>query len=222
MFNILKKHELTHELSCAALKAFEVLTKTIYGFFDPKCHQASLESFKQVVQLILKKFESFISSAAATSNEQLNKLTVPISLALKGLLTALNLFPNCCAQLVTAKAPGNKRTHAGTVLETMIALYNPVAQKQNSASARQIVKLCILIEAQFIRARENQKKVYKESIERVLQNILIYLDVLKPRTFDAEDLNKDLPLDSTFVFWHLSAQKNAAEVGKLMVKDFKD
>jgi hypothetical protein len=51
---------------------------------------------------------------------------------------------------------------------------------------------------------------------------LIYTDVLRPRLFDADDLTKDLPTDSTFVFWHLAAQKNASEVGKLMIKDFKD
>ena len=51
---------------------------------------------------------------------------------------------------------------------------------------------------------------------------MIYLDVLRPRTFDADDLTKELPLDSTYLFWHLSAQRNASEVGKLMIKDFKD
>jgi hypothetical protein len=64
--------------------------------------------------------------------------------------------------------------------------------------------------------------VYKESLDRVLQNVLIFLDVLKPRNFDSDDLTKELPLDSTYVFWHLAAQRNASEVGKLMIKDFKD
>jgi len=34
---------------------------------------------------------------------------------------------------------------------------------------------------------------------------MIYLDVLRPRTFDADDLGKELPLDSTYLFWHLAA-----------------
>ena len=55
-----------------------------------------------------------------------------------------------------------------------------------------------------------------------MQNILIYLDVLKSRSFDSDDLIKELPLDITFLFWHLSIQSNASEVGKLMIKDFKD
>jgi hypothetical protein len=130
----------------------------------------------------------------------------------------LNLFPNCCITMVTAKTPGNKRTHAGTIFEVLASMY----MCSTSASGKQVTKLCLLIETQFFRARENQKKVHRETMERILQNILIYTDVLKPRLFDADDLTKELPTDCTFVFWHLVAQKNASEVGKLMVKDFKD
>lgn len=64
--------------------------------------------------------------------------------------------------------------------------------------------------------------MHRETVERVLQNILIYLDVLKPRTFDAEDLSRELPQDVTFVYCNQAALKNASETGKLMVKDFKD
>ena len=78
-----------------------------------------------------------------------------MQICLRALLTALNLFPNCCAQLVTAKASGNKRTHAGSILETIIAIYSQVAAKHNSPTASQIMKLCIMIEAQFMRARDN-------------------------------------------------------------------
>jgi hypothetical protein len=70
-----------------------------------------------------------------------------MQICLRALLTALNLFPNCCAQLVMAKASGNKRTHAGSILETIISIYSLAATRHNSPSANQILKLCIMIEA---------------------------------------------------------------------------
>ena len=80
-----------------------------------------------------------VATGQELTAEALLKSAVPTQICLRALLTVLNLFPNCCAQLVTAKAPGNKRTHAGAILETLIAMYSPLATRHNSPSAKQIV-----------------------------------------------------------------------------------
>lgn len=40
----------------------------------------------------------------------------------------------------------------------------------------------------MIRAKERSRQAYKESIERVLTNISMLLDVHRPRNFDSADL----------------------------------
>ena len=57
---------------------------------------------------------------------------------------------------------------------------------------------------------------------RTLTNLIIYLDVLKPRTFDSEELNKELPLDVLLSFAFQNFEDKASENGKLMIKDIRD
>ena len=38
IFNAVKKQEFESELFCFAIKAFEVIVKVTYSFFDAKCH----------------------------------------------------------------------------------------------------------------------------------------------------------------------------------------
>ena len=64
--------------------------------------------------------------------------------------------------------------------------------------------------------------VYRETIERVLTNILVFMDVMRPRNFDAQDLQRELPIDQTYIFWHANATQNCSEPNKLLIKDFKD
>jgi len=59
----------------------------------------------------------------------------------------------------------------------------------------QIVHHSIKILVQFVEAREKPRQAFKDTIGRCLTNVLIYLDVTKPRSFDSEELTKELPLD---------------------------
>ena len=66
-----------------------------------------MEHFKQIVQMIFKRIETFTTSSSIKSEEtdlKMLKFATPLMICLKSLNAALNLFPNCCAQLVTAKA----------------------------------------------------------------------------------------------------------------------
>lgn len=63
IFNAIKKHDFDNALYCAALKAFESTAKAVYSFFDAKCHQASLEHFKQIVLTVFKRVENAATQA---------------------------------------------------------------------------------------------------------------------------------------------------------------
>ena len=58
-------------------------------------------------------------------------------------------------------------------------------------------------------------------MERVLTNIVMYLDVLRPRNFDSLDLQTELPMDTTFAFCYDEFEVNATEANKLMIKDIR-
>ena len=50
----------------------------------------------------------------------------------------------------------------------------------------------------------------------------MYLDVMKPRAFDSEELIKELPLDTLLSFAFQQFEEKASENGKLMIKDIRD
>ena len=49
----------------------------------------------------------------------------------------------------------------------------------------------------------------------------MYLDVLRPRNFDAPDLQTEIPSDTAFYFWYQQFEASASEAGRLLVKDVK-
>lgn len=66
-----------------------------------------MDHFKQIVQMVFKKIETFTNSTSLKSEEtemKMMKVATPLMICLKSINIALNLFPNCCVQLVTAKA----------------------------------------------------------------------------------------------------------------------
>ena len=58
-------------------------------------------------------------------------------------------------------------------------------------------------------------------MERVVSNIRMYLDVLRPRSFEANDLTSEIPSDLAYYFCYNQYEVNASEVGKLLVKDIR-
>ena len=70
--------------------------------------------------------------------------------------------------------------------------------KDYSPTAKQITDLAIKIHSQFIKAREKSKLAFKETLERNLTNIVMFLDVMRPRNFDSADLLTELPGEITF------------------------
>jgi hypothetical protein len=55
--------------------------------------------------------------------------------------------------------------------------------------------LSLKIQAKLYQAREKHRLSFCDTLMRVLTNLVMFVDVTKPRAFDAEDLNKELPAD---------------------------
>ena len=53
---------------------------------------------------------------------------------------------------------------------------------------------------QMIKAKERIRQAFKDSVERVMTNIKMFIDVHRPRNFDAPDLTTEIPSDLAFYF----------------------
>jgi hypothetical protein len=80
--------------------------------------------------------------------------------------------------------------------------------------------LAIKILAQLYNCRGKSKLAFADQVSRVLQNINIFLSVLKPRNFDADDLLREIPKDQTFSFAFELFILHTEDANKLTIKDF--
>lgn len=55
------------------------------------------------------------------------------------------------------------------------------------------MKTCIQLVPQLIKAREKHRQSFRDCLERIVTNLTMYLDVLRPRSFDAPDLATEVP-----------------------------
>jgi hypothetical protein len=81
--------------------------------------------------------------------------------------------------------------------------------------------MCVKIIPQLIRPKERTRFAFKDSLERIVTNIRMYLDVLRPRNFDAPDLTTEISSEIAYYFCYNKFETNASEAGKLLVKDVK-
>ena len=54
-----------------------------------------------------------------------------------------------------------------------------------------------------------------------MTNIKMFLDVHRPRNFDAGDLRTEIPSELAFYFCYCLYEANASETGKILIKDIK-
>ena len=73
----------------------------------------------------------------------------------------------------------------------------------------------------MVKVKERTRQAFKDSLERLMTNIKMYLDVHRPRNFDAQDLLTELPADTVLYFCYNQYEANAQEAGKLLIKDVK-
>ena len=81
---------------------------------------------------------------------------------------------------------------------------------------------CLQILSKLHTAREKTRQSYNDTLTRSITNLIMFLDVMKPRAFDSDELLKELPLDTLLSFVFQAFEEKASENGKLMIKDFRD
>ena len=75
----------------------------------------------------------------------------------------------------------------------------------------------------MFKARDKCKQTYKEWVTRVLTNIMLFLDAIKPRLYSDTDLNKPLPINDTcfeFIF-DREASDDRSDLSKLTIKEMR-
>lgn len=88
-----------------------------------------------------------------------------------------------------------------------------------------IALTCLKFLCNLFKAREKARANFREWVTRVLTNIILFLDALKPRLFSesAEVLNKPLPVNDVcfeFVF-DREASEERTDLQKLTIKDMR-
>jgi hypothetical protein len=99
----------------------------------------------------------------------------------------MELFPTSFKQIIAAKQTGLKKDSCSTTLERIVDLLPDTPSGQCGK------KLAIRILSQLHVAREKTRLAYSDTLSRVLLNLLVFVDCLRPRGFDADDLLKELP-----------------------------
>jgi len=77
---------------------------------------------------------------------------------------------------------------------------NCVQSLTESATIEKSRDICIALLSKLHYAREKSRQSFNDTLMRTMTNFIMYLDVVKPRLFDCEDLLKELPRDLIFAF----------------------
>lgn len=111
---------------------------------------------------------------------------------LQTILTCIELFPISLKSVVAAKQTGSKRDSTTHMLELCLFI---VEQGTNETMKIRQRFLLLQILSKLHLAREKARTAYNDTLMRAVTNFIMYVDVTKPRSFDAEDLTKELPQD---------------------------
>ena len=86
-------------------------------------------------------------------------------------------------------------------METIVAYFSQTEQIKGHPVSIEICNTALKLMAQVAKAKEKTRIAYKDQINRALINIRMYMDVMRPRSFDAPDLTTEIPIqDTTYEF----------------------
>lgn len=143
-----------------------------------------------------------------------------VKIIVEALLECLQLFPSTFKQIVsTNRQQGgkNKKDQVTLLFEDITKIF----MLQN----KQIAELSLKFLCNLFKARDKSQVNFREWVTRVLTNIILYLDAIKPRLFSesSEELNKPLPLNDVcfeFIF-DREASEDRTDLHKLTIKDMR-
>jgi hypothetical protein len=131
-------------------------------------------------------------------------------------LECLQLFPACFKQVVSTNRHQNQKK------DTITTLFEDLT-KMFMLQEKQIADLALKFLCCMFKARDKCKVTFKEWVTKVLTNILLFLDAIKPRLFSDTDLNKPLPINDTcfdFIF-DKEASDDRSDLNKLTIKEMR-
>jgi len=82
--------------------------------------------------------------------------------------------------------------------------------------------LCLSILSKLHLAREKTRVSFNDTLMRAITNFVMFLDVTRPRAFDSDDLQNELPLDILIGFMFQTIEEKSSENGKVMIKDVRN
>lgn len=127
---------------------------------------------------------------------------------------ATKLFPSSLKNILAGKQ-GFKKDNVTQVLENLIRLFLPMG-----TSGRVVVEQTLYLMSLLFKSREKPKIAFREWIQRILSNIVLYLNAVTPRYFDdvISSQNQEIDLNTAFEF--VFDRSQGSQVDKLLIKDF--
>jgi len=141
---------------------------------DQKLLQSASLVMKTICQNVVRKLDKKITSLSGDVSQQLP--STPLRLTLKSILACLELFPSAFKQLISSNRQNSKKKDLVTsTMEELTFLF----LRRDPA----IVDVCLRFQANMFKARDKSKLHYREWIRRIVANIVMYLDSVRPRVF---------------------------------------
>lgn len=136
---------------------------------------------------------------------------------MKGLLIATRLFPSSFKNILAGKQGGVKKDNVTQVLENLIKLFLPLGPSGATVVDIAAQLLCILY-----KSRDKPRAAFREWLQRVLSNVVLYLNAMQPRYFDEKQLsgtNQEIEMQAVGFEFIFDNKLEAARLDKLTFKD---
>lgn len=178
----LSRNQLLSDISVVAAKAFESIVLLLNDKYDSKAHSGALLLLKSICQNMVRKldkeFQATIGqSAQAPLNPQLTRNnSVPLRAILRSLLTCLQVFPSSFKQIVGSNRQSDrKRDIVSQLFEEITRVFLDRDEE--------VVSLSLRFLSGLFKSRDKSKVHFKEWVNRCLSNLLILVDIIRPRLF---------------------------------------
>lgn len=185
--NTISKNDMLSDITIVSINAWYSLLTTMSHTYDQKLYQSALLLLKNICQNLIRKFEKFIKSDFAQDSRQ-NQTS--IKFILKSLIKCIEVFPGSYKQIVSSTRQQSGKFSKDTVTQMFEEITRIYLVKNP-----EICRMGLTFQALMFRARDKSKMHYKEWISKILENMSLYFEVLEPRLFSDNKLNKVLPVE---------------------------
>lgn len=207
-----------------AVSSWRAILKILSLNYEQRLHQASLLVVKTICQYIVRKLDAAVcSNSSSGSQQQLNfkgnlALIAPMKIIVRSLLECLQMFPSTFKHILGSGRGGQrKKEFLMNVVEEVVRTFSEINDEITSDALR-------FLSLSF-RARDKSKVNYSNLLNRILSNLLLLLEGIKPRGIDdVEEIQQPLPIEDlcfSFIF-DPSDSQNHESLDKLTLRDLRE